>query len=143
MQHSGQLRVVVHKQLDHGRRHHAHLKQSHLRTVQPPTDALKHRSPSFSAPHHHGDEGEEIPVALDPREAERKYICEEDHGGTEADGAEDLREERKRVISCGCVGEYVIDADAAARTTAVRLLEVSRFPEWKEKRTMHMLDRMK
>lgn len=45
-------------------------------------------------PHHHGDDREEIPVALDSGEAKRKHIREEDHGRTKADSTQDLREEK-------------------------------------------------
>lgn len=41
-------------------------------------------------PHHHGDDGEEIPVALHSSEAKRKHVGEENHGRAEADGAQDL-----------------------------------------------------
>lgn len=45
-------------------------------------------------PHHHGDDREEIPVALDSGEAKRKHIREEDHGRTKADSTQDLREKK-------------------------------------------------
>lgn len=44
--------------------------------------------------HHHGDDGEKIPVALDSGEAERRHISEENHGWAEANGAENLRRGR-------------------------------------------------
>lgn len=44
--------------------------------------------------HHHGDDREEIPVALDSGEAERKHVSEENHGWTEANSTQDLREAR-------------------------------------------------
>lgn len=47
-------------------------------------------------PHHHGDDGEEVPVALDSGEAERKHVGEENHGWTEADSTQDLRERREK-----------------------------------------------
>lgn len=47
-------------------------------------------------PHHHGDDGEEVPVALDSGEAERKHVSEENHGWTEADSTQDLRERREK-----------------------------------------------
>lgn len=45
--------------------------------------------------HHHGDDGKEVPVALDSREPERAHVREEDHGWNETNGTEDLRERRK------------------------------------------------
>lgn len=46
-------------------------------------------------PHHHGDDREEIPVALDSGEAKRKHIGEEDHGRTKANSTKDLRLEKE------------------------------------------------
>lgn len=45
--------------------------------------------------HHHGDDREEIPVALDSGEAKRKHVGEENHGGTEANSTQNLREKEK------------------------------------------------
>lgn len=45
-------------------------------------------------PYHHGDDREEIPVALDSGEAKRKHVSEEDHGWTKANSTQDLREKR-------------------------------------------------
>lgn len=47
--------------------------------------------------HHHGDDREEIPVALDSGEAKRKHISEEYHGRSEANSAQNLREGRREV----------------------------------------------
>lgn len=63
-------------------------------------------------PHHHRDDGEEVPVALDSGKAKRKHISEENHGWTEADGTEDLREEREGhqdsvdTLSASCIMHF-------------------------------------
>lgn len=94
-------------------------------------------------PHHHGDDGEEIPVALHSSEAKRKHVGEENHGRAEADGAQDLWGGRAGGMKAAPGAAFALQQGFTLRTTEVRLLEVSRLPVWKEKRTMVMQDRMR
>lgn len=48
--------------------------------------------------HHHRNDREEIPVALDSGEAKRNHIGEEDHCWTKANNTQDLREGRRDVM---------------------------------------------
>lgn len=65
-----QLGIIVHKrQLNDGGRHHTHLRQTHTSVHPLPRQqeaAGVHKQMLLS--HHHGDEREEVPVALDSSE---------------------------------------------------------------------------
>lgn len=89
MQVSGQSQDVVHKRdLHQGRRHHTHLWNTQINN-QPLSCPLP--SVRFITPHHHGDDREEVPVALDSSERKGDDVSKEDHGRTKADDAQDLK----------------------------------------------------